>query len=151
MFHRTLLFSFFLFFSFHSLKHWRTFNIHVNIPCKFLSPPVFVDSTRFSLYAITEVSRKPKHTHFNSWFQNIHFLCAIFSRSQMRGEWWCQFGCLGGVYEIERTKSSTLGAFTSDEQIFIVQRLSVVSSLMLESLEGGEGEEVWLPPVVVTR
>jgi len=35
--------------------------------CK-LSPPVLVHSTRFSLYAKTEVSRKPKHTHFNSWF-----------------------------------------------------------------------------------
>jgi len=32
----------------------------------------------FSLYAITEVSRKPKHTHFNYWFQNDTF-CAQFS------------------------------------------------------------------------
>jgi len=41
-----------------------------------------MDSTRFSLYAITEVSRKPKHTHFKSWFQNIHFLCAVLPRSE---------------------------------------------------------------------
>jgi len=53
----------------------------MNIPCKLLSPPVLVDSTRFSLYAVTEVSRKPKHTHFKYRFQNIHFLCAIFPRS----------------------------------------------------------------------
>jgi len=70
-----------LFSSFHSFKHWRTFNIHVNIPCKLLSLPILVDSTRFSLYAITKVSRKPKQTHFKSWFQNIHFSCAVFSRS----------------------------------------------------------------------
>ena len=76
-----LLFSFFIFFSFHSLKHWRTVNIHVNIPCKLLSPPVLVDSTRFSLYAIMEVSRKPKHTHFKYQFQNIHFSCAVIPRS----------------------------------------------------------------------
>ena len=76
-----LLFSFFIFFSFHSFKHWRTYNIHVNIPCKLLSPPVLVDSTHFSHYAITEVPRKPKHTHFKSSFQNIHFLCAVFRRS----------------------------------------------------------------------
>ena len=78
-----------LFFSFHSFKHWRTFNTHMNQPVKLLSPPVLVDSTRFSLNAITEVSRKPKHTHFNSWFQNIHFLCAIFSRSN--------FGAVAGM------------------------------------------------------
>jgi len=53
----------------------------VNIPCKLLSPPVLVGSTRFSLYAITKVSRKPKHSHFNSWFQNIHFSCTVFPRS----------------------------------------------------------------------
>jgi len=76
-----LLFSFFVFFSFDSLKLWRTLNIHVNIPCKFLSPPVLMDSTRFSLYAITEVSRKPKHTHFNSWFQNT--FRAQFSADQI--------------------------------------------------------------------
>jgi len=34
----------------------------VNQLVKLLSPPILVDSTRFSLYAITEVSRKPKHT-----------------------------------------------------------------------------------------
>ena len=79
-----LLFSFFVFFSFHSFKHWRTFNIHVNIPCKLPSPSVLMDSTRFSLYAITEVSRRPKHTHFNSWFQNIHFSCAVFPWSVSR-------------------------------------------------------------------
>ena len=67
-----LLFSFFVSFYFHYFKHWRTVNIHMNIPCKLLSPPVLVDSTRFSLYAVTEVSRKPKHTHF---------LCAVFPRS----------------------------------------------------------------------
>ena len=63
--------------SFHFFKHWRTFNIHVNISCKLLSTPVLMDLTRFSLYAITEVLRKPKHAHFNSWFQNIHFSCAV--------------------------------------------------------------------------
>jgi len=78
------LFSFFIFLSLHSLKLWRIVNIHVNISCKLLSPPVLVDSTRFSLYAITEVSRKPKHTHFKYQFQNIHFLCAIFPRSVLR-------------------------------------------------------------------
>ena len=72
-----LLFSFFIFFPFHSFKHWRTFNTHVNQPIKLLSPPVLMDSTRFSLFAITEVSRKPKHTHFKYQFQNIHFSCAI--------------------------------------------------------------------------
>ena len=71
-------FPFFVFFSFHSLKLWRIFNTHVNQPVKLLSPPVLVDSTRFSLYAIMEVSRKPKHTHFKYQFQNIHF-CARFS------------------------------------------------------------------------
>jgi len=76
-----LLLSFFIFFSFYSFKHWRTINIHVNIPCKLLSPPVLVDSTRFNLHAITEVLMKPKHTHFKYWFQNIHFLYAVFPRS----------------------------------------------------------------------
>ena len=80
-FHCTLLFSFFVFFSFDSLKLWRTVNTHVNIPCKLLSPPILMDLTRFSLYAITKVSRKSKHTHFKSSFQNIHFLCTIFPRS----------------------------------------------------------------------
>ena len=46
----------------------------MNIPCKLLSPPVLVDSTRFSLYAVTEVSRKPKHTHFKYRFQNTLFM-----------------------------------------------------------------------------
>ena len=50
----------------------------MNIPCKLLSPPVLVDSTHFNLYAITEVSRKSKHTHIKYQFQNIHFLCAVF-------------------------------------------------------------------------
>ena len=76
-FHRTLLFLFLVFFSFHSFKYWRTLNIHVNIHCELLSPLVLVDSTRFSLYAIMEVSRKPNHTHFKSWFQNIHFSCPV--------------------------------------------------------------------------
>ena len=80
-FHHTILFSFLIFFSFHSLKYWRTVNIYVNIPCKILSPPVLVDSTRFSLYAKTKVSRKPKHTHFKYWFQNIYFSCTVFPRS----------------------------------------------------------------------
>ena len=66
---------------FYSFKHWRTFNTHVNQPVKLLWPPVPVDSTRFSLYAITKVSRKPKHTHFKYRFQNIHISCAIFPRS----------------------------------------------------------------------
>ena len=70
-------FPFFILFSFHSFKYWKTFNTHVNQPVKLLSPPVIMDSTRFSLYAIIEVSRKPKHIHFNSWFQSIHFLFAI--------------------------------------------------------------------------
>ena len=65
-------------YTFQSFKHRRTVNTHVNIPCKLLSPPVLVDSTRFSLYTITEVSRKLKHTHFTSWFQNNTF-CAQFS------------------------------------------------------------------------
>ena len=66
-----LLFFIHCFFSFHSLKLWRTFNTQVNQPVKLLSPPVLVNSTRFSLYAITEVSRKPKHTHFKYSFQNM--------------------------------------------------------------------------------
>ena len=70
-----------LFISLFSFKYWRTFNTHVNQPCKLLSPPVLIDLTRFSLYAITEVSRKPKHTHFKYQFQNIYFLCAVFLRS----------------------------------------------------------------------
>ena len=58
-----LLFSFFIFFSFHSFKHWRTFNIHVNIQCNLLSPPVLVDSTRFSLYGYNESIEEAKaHT-----------------------------------------------------------------------------------------
>ena len=65
-------------FLFFSLKYRRTVNTHVNRSVKLLSPPVLIDSTRFSLYAITEVSRKPKHTHFKYPFQNIHFLCAVF-------------------------------------------------------------------------
>jgi len=60
----TLLFPFFVFFSLHSLKYGRTVNTHVNIPVKLLSPPVSVDSTRFSLYVIIEESRKLKRTHF---------------------------------------------------------------------------------------
>jgi len=72
-----LLFSFFIFFSFHSFKHWRTLNTHVNQPVKLLSPPILVDLTRFSLYVIMEVSRKPKHIHFKYWFQNIHFSYAV--------------------------------------------------------------------------
>ena len=80
-FHSTLLFPFFIFFSFHSFKHWRTFDTYVNQPVKLLSPLVLVDLTRFSLYAIMEVSRKPKHTHFKYRFQNKHFLCAVFLRS----------------------------------------------------------------------
>ena len=31
-----------------------------------------------------EVLRKPKHTHFKYRFQNIHFLCAIFPRSESK-------------------------------------------------------------------
>ena len=82
-------FHFFVFFPFHSFKYWRTFNTHVNQSVNLLSPPVLVDSTRFSLYAIRKVSRKPKHTHFNFWFQNIHFLCAVFPRSN--------FGTVAGM------------------------------------------------------
>ena len=58
----------------------------MNQPVKLLSPPVLVDSTRFSLYTIIEVSRKPKHTYFKSWFQNIHF-CARFSPDQSNRSW----------------------------------------------------------------
>ena len=54
----------------------------MNQPVKLLSPPILVDSTRFSLYAITEVSRKPKHTHFKPSLQNIHF-CARFSHDHV--------------------------------------------------------------------
>jgi len=43
----------------------------------------------FSLYAITEVSRKLKRTHFNSWFQNNTF-CARFHTDQ----WACYPGPL---------------------------------------------------------
>ena len=75
-------FSFIVFFSFHSFKHWRTVNIHVNMPCKLLSPPVLVDSTRFSLYAITEVSRKPKHALLTLDFKTYTF-CARFSQDQI--------------------------------------------------------------------
>ena len=46
----TVLFSFslFVFFSFHSLKHRRTVNTHVNRPVKLLSLPVPVDLTRLA-------------------------------------------------------------------------------------------------------
>ena len=81
VFHRTLLFSFFVFFSFDSLKHWRTFNTHVNQQVKLLLPPILENSTRFSLYDITEVSRKPKHTHFKSSLQKYTFY-ARFSSDQ---------------------------------------------------------------------
>ena len=80
MFHCTLLFSFFVFFPFHSLNHWRTLHIHVNISCKLLSPPILLDSTLFSLYAITEVSRKPKHALLTIDFKT-HFSCTVFFRS----------------------------------------------------------------------
>jgi len=43
-----LLFSFFIFFSFHSFKYWRTINTHMNQPVKLLSLPIPVDSTRLA-------------------------------------------------------------------------------------------------------
>ena len=48
VFHRTLLFSLFILCSFHSLKHRRTVNIHVNRPVKLLSLFVLIDSTRLA-------------------------------------------------------------------------------------------------------
>ena len=54
--------------------------------------------------------------------------------------------CLGGMCRAEMRKSFTQGAFTSDEQIFVVRNPSIVSSLMLGSLENGMDEEVWLLP-----
>jgi len=41
-----LLFPFFVFFSFDSLKNKSNSNTHVNIPVKLLSLPVLMDSTR---------------------------------------------------------------------------------------------------------
>ena len=77
------LFSFFVFFSIHSLKYRKTVNTHVNVPCKLLSPPIPVDLTRFSLYDITKVSRKPKHTHtLNIDFKTYTFR-ARFSPDQI--------------------------------------------------------------------
>ena len=48
VFHRTLLFPFYIFFSFDSLKRWRNFNTHVNIAVKLLSLSIPVDSTRLA-------------------------------------------------------------------------------------------------------
>ena len=76
-----LLFSilYFLFFSFFktlkNFEHTRESTGKVSIasrPCGF---------DPFSLYAIQEVSRKSKCTHFKYQFQNIHILCAVFPRS----------------------------------------------------------------------
>ena len=66
------------FFSFHSFKHWRTLNIHVNIPCKLLSLSVLMDLTRSNLYAITKVSRKPKHTFLTRDFKIYTFRVQFF-------------------------------------------------------------------------
>ena len=63
----TVLFSYHSLFSFLLiLSNIEEPFTHMNQPVKLQSPPVLVDSTHFSLYAITEVSRKPKHTHFKS-------------------------------------------------------------------------------------
>ena len=73
------------FFSFDSLKHWRNFNTHVNIPVKLLSLSVPVDSTRLASCYNRSIE-EAKALTFNSWFQNIHFSCTIFPRSRAEGK-----------------------------------------------------------------
>ena len=81
VFHRTSLF--------HSLFSFLFILSNIEEPLtytwtycvKLLSPPVPMDSTHFSHYAITEVSRKPKHTHFNSF--NTYTFCVRFSHDQI--------------------------------------------------------------------
>ena len=79
----TILFSsyFFVLFSFVSLKYWRNINTHVNIPVKFLSLPVPVDSTRLASCYNGSIEEAKERT-FNSWFQNIYFH-ARFSPDQI--------------------------------------------------------------------
>ena len=116
-FHRTSLFILcFPFFSFFkTLNNFLT--KYVNQPVKLLSPPVLVDSTYFSLYAITKVSRKPKHTHFKYRFQNIHFLCAVLSRSN--------FGAVAGDGKLDALKTVQTFAFRH-VSIFIPIYLSLI-------------------------
>jgi len=83
VFHQTFLFSFFVFFSSASLKHWRNFNTHMNIPVKLLSLLVPVDSTPLASICYNGIIKEAKARTFNYWFQNIHFSCAIFPRSLM--------------------------------------------------------------------
>ena len=77
-FHCILLFLFFIFFSFHSLKleELLTYTRKQTGKVSIVSCPCGFDP--FSLYAITDVSRKLKCTHFNFWFQNDTF-CARFT------------------------------------------------------------------------
>ena len=77
-----LLFSFFLFFSFDSLKHGRNFNTHVNILVKLLSPPVPVNST--CLASMLRKYRGSQSTHtLNIDFKTYTF-CVRFSLDH-----WC--------------------------------------------------------------
>ena len=114
----TVFFLFIIFFSFDSLKHWRILNIHANIMCKLLSPPVLMDSTRFNLYVITEVLRKPKHTHFKYRFQNIKFFCAVFPDQilapllMMGTVWFHLFVNFSFLFLVYRLNSLALQKFT---------------------------------------
>ena len=72
----------FLSFLFHSLKLWRIFNTDVNQPVKLLSPPVLVDSTRFSLYAIRKY-RGSQSTHTLNLNFKTYTFCARFSHDQI--------------------------------------------------------------------
>ena len=82
VFHRTSLFHSLLSFSFHSFKHWRTFNTHVNQPVMLLSPPVLMDSTCFSLFTVRKY-RGSQSTHtLNLDFKTYSF-CARFSPDQI--------------------------------------------------------------------
>ena len=57
----------------------------MNTLCKLLSPPVLMDLTRFSLYAITEVSTKPKYTHTSTLDFKIYTFCVQFFLDQWVG------------------------------------------------------------------
>ena len=58
----------------------------MNQSVKLLSPPVLVDSTRFNLYAMTKVSRKPKHTHTLNLDFKTYTFCARFSPDHPPGK-----------------------------------------------------------------
>ena len=71
-------FHFFSFF-FSFFQTLKTVNIHMNMSCKLLSPPVLVHSTHFSLYAITEY-RGSQSTHtLNTDFKTYTFVCGFSS------------------------------------------------------------------------